>query len=215
MLTSEIVELLKPWRPALVPDGDIYGPHKHGPHSSEKIHRYVHEQVTILRDEGKEHYTRESRDRTRFHAEEVLHTAIKLKKQVEDAIEHSAEMRARLRVLPDGKSGLLNWLDVACKESEAAIRQAGDRHHFFKAKCVTVALDFILRFSETRPTSYEGSNFRRIASLVYEAVSSEADCDLKRMCDPKLADPGRRAFIDQIYGDPANPKPQGTFHAPE
>ncbi len=126
---------------------------------------------------------------TRDHAKALLNTVIRLEKQIKRAAEQSPEMRIRTRGVDFG------WLREECED---AIKARSSKRDRIKERCARSALHLNLKFCEERPTSgSRESRFRKLTTLVYQAVTGEIDCDLECACENALRP--YRALISTEY----------------
>jgi len=161
-LTLNIAGLLKPWRQGLDP---------------KEIYREVGEYIELLTSVSNEHL-RPDGGLTKDHAKALLDAVVRLEKQIERAAEESPEMRIRTRGVDFG------WLREECED---AIKAAHSKRDRIKEQCAKSALHLNLKFCDEQPTSgSRESRFRKLTTLVYQAVTGGIDCDLERACENAL-----------------------------
>lgn len=163
-IANVITQSLKPWR-----DGE----------REAEISAFVNRHIGLLRLCVPEHFDRKAVRRTTADARRIIETADRLQKQIRAA---APEIRIRLDLGGNWSPVFFSELERVRRECKAAVRRSltDGRGDEVKQQCVTSAWMLIARFSQARPG---GSLFREVAGQIYEALTGEADVDLKRGCE--------------------------------
>jgi hypothetical protein len=153
-----------------------------GPVDASALDIEVRKHIALLEDVSPKFFARASIQATRKDAEKIGRTIITLQNQIRNA---TPELRLRMKLdLPnDREKELISWLD----ELRSLCQTGVDRTDQVIRNCVSTAFTFMVWCTAKVPTSGSArSPFREIASDLYEIITGEADCDLKRPCDDMI-----------------------------
>ena len=171
-----IADELKPWN-SLYAESNI---------TREIITRDIIEKLRLLRSCHRQHFDRKEVNRATNDARDIIALIERLKKRL--AVGPS-EIQMRLNM--DRTRRELNEIRHAC---ELAVTETltDRRKDQTKQWCVKIAVGLKVRFSKQRRTPTEKwflptiNSVVKVAGLLYEAVTGEADKDLKRICASHL-----------------------------
>jgi hypothetical protein len=173
-----IVDALKPWRNDNPSD----------------INKRVNEQVRLLQAVAQDFFSRSAVNKARDDAEKLLADIKRIERRIANV---SPELRARLKLQTDAPSALRDELERLREECKCA---ASAESELIREQCARTAWLLVQLFSQKEPASSENNPHRNVTSLVYEAVTGQAEKDLRRACD-KILDKVRTSPSEQEYPD--------------
>jgi hypothetical protein len=138
--------------------------------------------VRLLRRTTPEFLERNAIQKVRDDADAIAKLATKLSELLERAT-LAPEMQLRLAPEKDALLRGLRAVQGICEQAD----QNQPRTDQVLIWCAKIAFTLLFRFSDKMPTSGSAqSPYRVVASLLYEVLTGEHGCDLRRACDEHL-----------------------------